>query len=181
MKLWNPRNNKSLATWHAHDNCAYCCRWNPHERDVVATVGGDSKLNIWDIRDGNPTLSIPTHYDETLTCDWNKYNSNIIATGSVDRNIKVWDLRQPKRPLRTLMGHGYSVKSVEWSPFSETLLASISLDMTSILWNTTADEVMVNRFEHHTDLGCHVAFSLFDKNSIATCGWDGLYILPLKY
>jgi hypothetical protein len=50
-------------------------------------------VQIWDLRQPRPTLSLAAHQFEILSADWCKYNDCIIATGSVDKSIKVGGCR----------------------------------------------------------------------------------------
>ena len=124
-------------------------------------------------------MAVNAHYDEVLACDWNKISPNILATGSVDKTIKIWDLRKSDRPLRTLFGHSYAITSLDWSPHSDTLLASTSYDLSCATWNTTAEKVLIERFEHHKDMVVGVSFNRNVDMQIATCGWDGVYLFVL--
>ena len=73
--------------------------------DVFLSASGDTTLQVWDLRQVQPTLVLPAHGFEVLAADWCKYNDCIIATGSIDKSIKVWDIRHTQRELATLFGH----------------------------------------------------------------------------
>jgi len=149
-----------------------------------------------------PTASIAAHPTEVLSLDWNKYNPTLIATGSVDRSIRVHDLRMagaapvalpgvsPPKPatVASLIGHEYAVRRVAWSPHSASLLASGSYDMSARVWDVQAAGQapggmavfgsggmggrVVGVHGAHTEFVTGVAWSLYERGLVASCGWD---------
>ena len=57
IKLWNPREDRSLCTYKEHQYCVYGTVWSPRLPDVFASVSGDYTLKIWNY---NGTLSLPS-------------------------------------------------------------------------------------------------------------------------
>jgi peroxin-7 len=97
----------------------------------------------------------------------------VLATASVDKTIKIWDVRMPQRELTTLFGHGYAVRRVVFSPFSETLLASCGYDMTVRLWDFAAPEdAQLKVWDHHKEFAVGLDFSALTEGLLASCGWD---------
>lgn len=130
-------------------------------------------MKIWDIRQPLPTLSLAAHQFEVLTADWCKYNDCVIATGSVDKSIKIWDVRMPQRELATMLGHGYAVRRVAFSPHSPTVLASCGYDMTVRVWDYMAPEdSMLRLWDHHTEFAVGLSWSTLNEGMLASCGWD---------
>lgn len=162
----------SLRTWTEHRNSIYCVRWSPHEADILATVGGDYLLKLWDTRQTTSGITVEAHHNEIISCDWNKYNPQLFATGSVDKTIKIWDIRNTQRPLRTLFGHKFAVRDLRWSPHHKTQLLSASYDMSSVVWDIDKDEPLIERFENHTEFVLGVSYNIFLEGVVASCGWD---------
>jgi peroxin-7 len=50
-------------------------------------------------------------------------------------------------------------------------------DMSMCLWDTLAEEPLLNKYEHHTEfvLGCD--FNLFHEGQIASCSWDSSVVV----
>lgn len=129
-------------------------------------------LKLWDTNDRRSTLTIHAHQHEVLTCDWNKYSEFLISTGSVDKSIRTWDIRNPRAPVSVMEGHEFAVRRVKCSPHHANVLASVSYDMTSMIWDSSLEDSVVAKYEDHTEFVLGVDFNLFNEGQIATCSWD---------
>lgn len=96
------------------------------------------------------------HTSHVLDTAFNPFNDFIIASASEDCLVKVWSVPEAgltencDTPLLTLSGHGRKVGQVKWHPTAANVLASVSTDLTTRLWNVeTAQEVI--RLEGHTN------------------------------
>ena len=85
----------------------------------------------------------------------------------------MWDLRNQQAPYKILTGHSFAVRRVRWSPHRADMLASVSYDMTCLLWSTVAPQPLINRFEHHSEFAVGLDFNLFIPGQLATGSWDG--------
>jgi len=171
IKLWSPERKQSFMTWREHDYCIYSSIWSPSNGDVFATTSGDHTLKIWDINQRGSVQTIKAHNGEVLTCDWNKWNEFHIVTGSVDKTVKVWDIRYPNREVQVLRGHEYAVRRVKCDPHKENVVASVSYDMSTIIWDYVRPDI-IQKTENHTEFVLGVDFSIFTPGQIATCSWD---------
>ena len=120
-----------VSEYNQHQAVAYACRWSPSQGAVLASVGGDGKLCIVDVREQPSAcpVSISAHAHEVLSVDWNKYERNTVITGSVDKTLRIWDIRKPAAPTKQLFGHSLAVRRVKSHPFSAHIVASCSYDM----------------------------------------------------
>lgn len=139
---------------------------------------------------------------EVLTHDWNKYRPSILATGGVDRTIRTFDVRAPQQgPLTAMMGHGYAVRKVAWSPHLSNLLLSASYDMTCRVWSDGTDANMIGdvdmmragpvgtvpgvelgRMGQHSEFVTGIDWCLFGSEGwCASVGWDeSLYVWDVR-
>ena len=46
--------------------------------------------------------------------------------------------------------------------------------MSCCLWDTTLDEPLMNRYEHHSEFVLGFDFNLFHEGEMASCGWDNM-------
>jgi len=102
---------------------------------VLASVGDDKTLRLWDARSVNQEVVATVSSDEVLSVDWNAHQDHTLATSGKDREVRVWDLRYLGTPLHTLRGHKGDVVAVQWAPQRETVLASCSSDSRLIIWD----------------------------------------------
>lgn len=173
IKLWDPKQSQSLATFTDHEHVVYSAVWSPHIARTFASASGDNTLRIWDIS-APPAAqqTIRAHSGEVLTCDWAKYDPNLIVTGSVDTQIRGWDLRNTMAPVFILEGHQYAVRRVKCSPHNRSLLASCSYDFTVRTWDIERGPHPLESIEHHTEFVVGLDFNLHIPGQIADCSWD---------
>lgn len=217
MKIWDPHRPQSLLTLPTH-SCTYSAAFSPHSPDILSCVTSDSHIRIFDLRtpasaSNHLTVQIPIHGagstvvpvnpgvppqpaaappSECLTHDWNKYRGSVIAAAGVDRAIRTFDIRAPQQgPLSVMLGHGYAVKKVAWSPHLPNLLLSASYDMTCRVWTDRSDAPVgdadpmragpsgpvigaeLGRMTAHTEFVHGVDWCLFGSEGwCASVGWD---------
>lgn len=207
IKVWNPARAQSIITLglqQAHiqsqhtvpgapgtpstdKRCVYQAKYAPSNPSQILAAYADASARIWDIRAGNPAMTIPAVLGgDCLTADWNKYQPNVIATAGVDKAVKIWDLRNLSVPVNDLRGHQYAVRSVKWSPHSPTHLLSVSYDMTAKVWvdnrdrhvPATGPRGLVSSFDRHTEFLSDCDWSLWGQPGwVATVGWDQMVYL----
>lgn len=67
---------------------------------------------VWDIRSGQPVLSLPGHHKSILSSDFSD-NGYQLATGSQDNTVKIWDLRR-RAASATLPIHSKLISDVRF-------------------------------------------------------------------
>jgi peroxin-7 len=113
-----------------------------------------------------------------LSCDWNKFNEFVITTSDTNGVINVWDIRSPLNPLITLLGHTRAVKTVKFSPFRESVIGSVSYDMTTRLWDTNAvnhnlaNSSLMFTSQQHREFVYGFDFNSNVIDQMADCSWD---------
>ncbi|KAL0489096.1 histone-binding protein rbbD [Acrasis kona] len=114
--------------------------WHKHHDSILASVGDDKHLRIWDTRkenNGKPSERIQAHNAEVNCVDFAPFSEFILATGSADKKLKLWDMRNLKQELHSMEAHMDEVFSLQWSPFNETILASCGADRRVMIWDLT--------------------------------------------
>ncbi|EER05845.1 Peroxisomal targeting signal 2 receptor, putative [Perkinsus marinus ATCC 50983] len=169
INVWDlPKGAVGLRLEGRHTGVIYACSWSPRNASWLATVGGDAKVCLHDVKAGNqtaPSIVIPHAHDgEILSCDWNKYADSVIVTAGVDRVVRSWDLRNPSAPLVTMAGHELAVRRVKCHPHNSRTVISGGYDMAVFVWDLEANSAqghLVDRFDHHSEFVYGVDLSLF--------------------
>eukprot|EP00475_Leptophrys_vorax_P036070 TRINITY_DN6029_c0_g1_i2.p1 TRINITY_DN6029_c0_g1~~TRINITY_DN6029_c0_g1_i2.p1 ORF type:complete len:470 (-),score=77.81 TRINITY_DN6029_c0_g1_i2:129-1430(-) len=123
----------------AHEDSVCDVSWNYFERALIASVGDDHKLRLWDTRLTNRSSGSCQngHEDQINSCSWSPFSPHLIATASVDKTVIVWDVRKLDKPMQKLVGHKSGLNFVTWSPFHPGVLASCGLDRRVFVWDLT--------------------------------------------
>lgn len=116
------------------------------DRNLIASVGRDSNLLLWDVRknDGPAGAVCGAHSDDINSVDFGGVNGNLIVTGGSDMHIKVWDNRKlvdstgKGTPVGDYLEHTEQVNSVMWNTFVPNVFASSSEDGQVLIWDTSA-------------------------------------------
>lgn len=175
IKLWDPNSYYSLNTYIGHAELVYNAMFSPYIPNTFASVSGDGQLKLWNtLGDQRSTLSIKSHDGEVLTCDWSKKNQYILATGGSDGIIKGWDIRNFGQPIFELIGCEYAVRRIQFSPFDEFIIASVSYDSTTRLWNYNTSDESIEVIQHHSEFNYGLDWNRLRRNEIGDCGWDSL-------
>lgn len=177
IKLWDPNRVESLGTYTGHSQLVYNAMFAPRIPNTFASVGGDGYLKLWNTLalPNRPSASIKVHNGEVLTCDWSKQDENIIATGGSDGLIRGWDIRNLGPPVFELHGCDFAVRRIQFSPYSPTIIASVSYDSTTRIWDVTRDGgEAIEIIQHHSEFTYGLDWNGLRPNQLADCGWDSL-------
>merc|ERR1719221_1756925 len=103
----NACTNAPLHDCVAHRGALCDLSFSCFEPAVLASVGDDGLLYLWDARAGLTAaqLSASVSKDEVLSVDWSHHRERVVATAGKDQEVRVWDLRSSTEPLHTLRGH----------------------------------------------------------------------------
>ena len=154
-----------------HSGIAYEAKFSPKSPSVMGSVGGDGKILFHDFKVGRVVQTISAHDAEILCLDFNKYREHLVATGSVDSQIKVFDARKSDLPVHAFSGHQLAVRRVKFSPHSDSLLCSCSYDTSVKLWSLSSGSLVASH-EHHGEFAIGIDFSNFQRDLVASTGWD---------
>ncbi|KAH9920217.1 histone acetyltransferase type B subunit 2 [Epithele typhae] len=112
--------------------------WHATQEHVLASVGDDKMLMIWDTRDASkPMHALQAHDREILAVSFtpNVDFPNLILTGSADHTILLRDIRKLETPIHVFEGHTDEVLHLSWSPHNTTIFASASSDRRVNVWD----------------------------------------------
>ncbi|XP_077942240.1 katanin p80 WD40 repeat-containing subunit B1 isoform X2 [Gasterosteus aculeatus] len=144
-----------LQEFEAHSSSVSCLALGRSSGRLLATGGGDCRVNIWAVSKANCIMSLTGHKNPVECVQFNTSEEQVVA-GSQSGSIRVWDLEAAKI-LRTLMGHKSSITSLGFHPFGD-FLASSSMDTNIKLWDVRR-RGYVFRYKGHTEAVRSLAFS----------------------
>lgn len=155
VRLWTPQGDLHLVM-SMHQGPVLTVRWN-RKGNMLLTGSADGTAIVWDLNSGKPRHTYPMHSDGILDVEWlstadgslkPKSSSDApppmphglspsvadtyFASCSADNSINLCKLGEPK-PIKSFKGHTDEVNAIRFDP-SQTLLASVSDDMTAKIW-----------------------------------------------
>jgi WD40 repeat protein len=145
--------------------------------NLLAAGGGDKKIHVWKLQDGElgeliTTLSGHTSFPDSLAFS---PDGSLLASGGGggDNNVKLWDVKTWQLK-NTLTGHTAKVASLAFSPDGNTLLSGSS-DWTARLWDVETGKLRTSLTQHDGRRGSTIATAIFspDGANIATAGGSG--------
>jgi WD40 repeat protein len=116
--------------------------------NLVATVGGDAVIRLWDAAVPSQPALLSTYPDQPQSDSTDSTNNNVVngfafspdgrylATAGGDSVVRLWDVTNPAHPVlhTTLTGHSGAATDVVFSP-NGSFIATSSIDHTVRLWN----------------------------------------------
>ena len=163
LRLWSPRDGRTLATVQVARTALYAVAFSPDGTELA--VAGDDGTIERRTATGQATLATLAHHRGRVWSLAYSPDGKLLASGGEDGHVALWTL--DGAPPRALLGHSQRVYSVAFSA-DGTQLASGSDDRRVWLWNV-ATGTGVLRGEHAAG-GIRVV--LFAGTSIISTGWD---------
>lgn len=121
--------------------------WDPHAAHVLASVGDDGALRLWDVRAGPAPVAtvsaVGVHAGRHGRTECNSVAfaprwEHLYATGGADGVVALWDARRAAHALHALEHHAGAVYGVAWpAAGGAALLASAATDRRVMLWDIT--------------------------------------------
>lgn len=105
--------------------------------DHVFSAGGDGKILMWDIAQGEVIRTFSGH-KRGLACIQHSEDGSVIVSGSKDNTIIVWDVATA-RPKLTLIGHQNLVRSLY---ILGDRIISGSYDLTIKIWDLNTGRLL---------------------------------------
>ena len=121
-----------LQTPHGHSHSVVAVQWYPIDTGAFLSASAEGSLLVWDTHVMEPVIRwnpLPSISCVQLS------ESSLLAVGSVnDSFVRLLDIRSGASS-HSLVGHEEGVTCLEWSPTSNVIVASGSLDGTIRLWD----------------------------------------------
>ncbi|KAL4871237.1 hypothetical protein BDV12DRAFT_32675 [Aspergillus spectabilis] len=153
----NKLNHASLVASNAHDGVTSLQTYDASNQ-IVITGGRDSKLKLWDLRNGknSAVVAVETPNEAPVLSIAGSSETNSIVAGteliSHQAIVAFWDVRSPNQPhLQYVESHNDDVTELQYHPTRHNILLSGSTDGLVNIYDTTItdeDEALVQVINH---------------------------------
>eukprot|EP01112_Ceratiomyxa_fruticulosa_P021493 TRINITY_DN757_c0_g1_i1.p1 TRINITY_DN757_c0_g1~~TRINITY_DN757_c0_g1_i1.p1 ORF type:complete len:403 (+),score=63.24 TRINITY_DN757_c0_g1_i1:257-1465(+) len=135
----------------AHKFSVSALQWYPHDTGMFLTGGFDHFVKVWDTNQ----LLVACEFDledkvYCLAMNSKSAHHSLVATGTGDQKVRLCDLLSGKAS-HTLIGHREAIWAVEWSPSSDFLLVTGSVDRSIRLWDIRKASGCLHSFNQHNE------------------------------
>lgn len=148
LDFWDITRNQPLHSfsWSTSDvDTISDCKFNPAEKDLIATVANDRSISLFDVRQKLPLRKVVMSMNSNCI-SWNPMEPFRFVVGNEDHNCYTFDVRNFKRPVILHRSHVGAVLSVSFSPTGKEFVSG-SYDKTLRIYNS---ESWTSREVYHT-------------------------------
>ena len=87
-----------ISTFKGHTNVVEDVDWHHKDPNMIASVGDDKSVRIWDTREPQKEVHVvaDAHEGDVNCVAFNPINEMLFATGSADKTVALWDIRNLK-------------------------------------------------------------------------------------
>lgn len=134
IQLWDESRLKPTLdlSWGA-DNIT-TVKFNLTETNVIASLGSDNALVLYDIRTNLAVQKVVTNMRQNAIC-WNPMEAYMFASACEDHNAYLWDMRYLSSARNIYKDHVAAVMDIDFSPTGEEVVTG-SYDKTIRIYRT---------------------------------------------
>ncbi|XP_040569823.1 protein lethal(2)denticleless [Lepeophtheirus salmonis] len=128
----------------------YTLRFYPREgeKESLLAIGKEEgQVRLEDVNTNKTLFNIRAHTNAIFDLDWSP-SGDVICTGSGDETLGLWDSSNFKSIQFLRGGHERTVKTLQFAPGSDKVIASGSRDNSIILWDVRSPVPMLNRIKN---------------------------------
>lgn len=129
--VWDGATGCRLKKMRNHQSYVNALAPAHNETNLLASVGDDRRINIWDVRTRRCAMTFEDRYQLTA-CTFSLNNDQIIV-GGIENVINVWDLKRGSKQF-SIQGHLDTITGLSLSPDGHHLLSN-SMDNTLKCWD----------------------------------------------
>ncbi|WVF67947.1 hypothetical protein IAT40_002709 [Kwoniella sp. CBS 6097] len=147
VQVWDENRSAPLSTlaFGSAMETVAAVRFNQSETSVLASVGNDRTMCLYDVRTGKAERRIVMQF-KSNGLSWCPTLPTVMLLASEDHNLYTFDIRNLNSPSQIYKGHVGGVMGCDWSPTGEEFVSG-SYDRTIRLWNR---ETGKSRDVYHT-------------------------------
>ncbi|CAH2269104.1 jg17322 [Pararge aegeria aegeria] len=120
-------------------------------RAHLLSASWDTTVKLWDPEAEVCLSTFAGHSQLVLSCDWSRMETHALATAGSDGLIRGWDLRRLTSPMFTLKGCECAVRRVQFSPHAPSVIAAVSYDFTTRIWDLKRGCDPLETIRHHSE------------------------------
>ncbi|KAF8838303.1 hypothetical protein BDN67DRAFT_933972 [Paxillus ammoniavirescens] len=120
---------------HSHYRAITDINWHTSEPETVCSVGIDSWLWSWDLREPRkPVMGLCAFNAGGTQVKWNRQDPNVLASSHMDE-VLIWDRRKGSLPTARIRAHNAKIYGIDWAHARAHDIVTCSLDKTIKVWN----------------------------------------------
>jgi Prp8 binding protein len=131
INMWDSASGVRIKKLKAHGNIVNAISTSRKSTSLLASVGDDCSIKIWDTRTRAVVKSFKDDY-QLLACTFNEHADQVIVAG-IENVLRVYDLRKDEF-MYSMVGHYDSVTGLALSPDGSHVLSN-SMDNTLCIWD----------------------------------------------
>ncbi|KAI6038574.1 hypothetical protein EDC04DRAFT_1953831 [Pisolithus marmoratus] len=109
--------------------------WHTFEPQTVSSVGIDSWIWTWDLREPRKPVSGLCAFSAGGTqVKWNRQDMNVLASSHMDE-VLIWDRRKGSLPTARIRAHNAKIYGIDWAHARVSDIVTCSLDKSIKVWN----------------------------------------------
>ena len=140
------------------------------------------KNSVANTKSMKPIAKYSGHTSTVTDVAWHQLHTTIFASATSEGQFGLWDIRSgdTSRPSHMVEGHKFSIKCVEFNPFSEYLLSTSSTDRSIALWDLRNLKLKLHSIRVREELFHRIRWSPHYASLLGACNNDRrIYLFDL--
>lgn len=138
LLIWNlsmPGNMSIEHVLRSHYRAITDINWHTSEPHLVSSVGIDSWIWTWDLRETRkPVLGLCAFNAGGTQVKWNRQDADVLASSHMDE-VLIWDRRKGSLPTARIRAHSAKIYGIDWAHARASDIVTCSLDKSIKVWN----------------------------------------------
>ncbi|XP_065844042.1 DDB1- and CUL4-associated factor 13-like [Oscarella lobularis] len=115
VDVWDEERSEPIRSFTWGSETTTSVRFNPVERNVLASTGSDRTIALYDIRGATPLKKVVLEMRTNSIC-WNPMEAFNFTAANEDTNLYTFDMRRLDRALNVHKDHVMAVLDCDYSP-----------------------------------------------------------------
>ncbi|OWF35953.1 DDB1- and CUL4-associated factor 13-like [Mizuhopecten yessoensis] len=115
VDIWDSRRTEPLRSFTWGVASQHYVKFNPIERDILASCASDRSVILYDMRGSSPLRKVILKLSSNAIA-WNPMEAFVFTVANEDYNLYTFDMRNLSVPMNIHMDHVAAVMDVDYSP-----------------------------------------------------------------